>query len=198
MMDITEIPSLFRIVVFRVALALDVCSRMPLAACVTEHEPSAQEVVQVFRSVVDRHGAPPHLVTDQGGQFTAEVFRDTVKTAGCRQRFGAVGKTGSIAVIERLWRTVKGLMAARIRPPLTLEDCRRRVELALIHYAYCRPHGSLDGATPAEVCFGIRPAHLSAVPPPRGRPGQGDDTPPFDIVFLDRQRRLPLLLDKAA
>jgi hypothetical protein len=75
---------------------------MPVAACVTQHEPSAQEIARLYGCLVERHGAPPHLVTDQGGQFTGEVFRNAVKTAGCRLRFGAVGKSGSIAVIERL------------------------------------------------------------------------------------------------
>ena len=124
--------------------------------------------------------------------------REAVETAPTKQRFGAVGKTGSIALIERLWRTVKGLIGARIRPPLTLEDCRRRVEFALLHYAYCRPHRSLGGAAPAEVYFGIRPAHLSSSPPPRGRPGEGDSQAPFEIAYLDPERRLPLLLPLAA
>jgi len=198
MLDITEIPSLFRIVVFRLVVALDVFSRMPLAARVSREEPTAEHVAELFEHVARRHAVPPHLVTDRGGQFIAAQFQNTVKTAGSKQRFGAVGKTGSIALIERLWRTVKELGAFRLWPPLTLEDCQRRVELTLLHYAYCRPHRALGGATPAEVYFGIRPEHLSAVTPPRGRPGEGDTEPPFEIVYLDPQQRLPLLLPRAA
>src|SRR5450759_1781289 len=45
-----------------------------------------------------------------------------------------------------------------------------KIELGLIHYAHFRPHQALGGATPAEIYFGRAPSHLSAIPPPRGRP----------------------------
>jgi len=32
---------------------------------------------------------------------------------GIQTRFGAVGKTGSIALLERLWRSLKGELALR-------------------------------------------------------------------------------------
>jgi hypothetical protein len=73
---------------------------------------------------------------------------------------------GSIAVIERFWKTAKGLLGLRSFPPLTHAEARRRVELALFYYAYLRPHQSLQGATPAEVFFGLVPAHRSAQSPP--------------------------------
>ncbi len=61
-----------------------------------------------------------------------------------------------------------------------------------------RPHQALGGATPAEIYLGRAPAHLSAIPPPRGRPGQAMTVPRFEISFLDSEHRLPVLLRKAA
>jgi hypothetical protein len=52
-------------------------------------------------------------------------------------------------------------------------------------------------ATPAEIYYGDKPAHLSALPPPRGRPGEGPTKPPFRIEHLDRERRLPYLVNAA-
>jgi transposase InsO family protein len=198
MMDITAIPGLFRIVIFKLVLAIDVFSRMPLAGKVTLKEPSAQVCVEVFQKAVEQHGTTPHLVTDQGPQFTAAVFMDVVKAAGTKQRFGAVRMVGSIARIERLWRTFKGIGGVGQHPPLTLSDCQKRVELALLYYAYLRPHRSLGGATPAEVHFGIKPAHESAVHPPRGRRGEEAGEAPFEVVYLEEDRRLPFLLERAA
>jgi hypothetical protein len=44
-----------------------------------------------------------------------------------------------------------------------------------------RPHQALGGATPAEIYFGRAPSHLSAIPPPRGRPGEGSMDSPFRV-----------------
>jgi hypothetical protein len=103
------------------------------------------------------------------------------------QRFGAVGKTGSIALIERLWRTLKEALELKLLRPLFAEDLRRKVELGLVQYAHFRPHQALGGATPAEIYFGRMPAHLSAIPPPRGRPGERPAESPFRIEYLDSE-----------
>jgi hypothetical protein len=115
-----------------------------------------------------------------------------------KQRFGAVGKKGSIALIERLWRTLKDTLGLRLIGPLVAEDLMVKVEIGLLHYAHFRPHQALGGATPAEVYFGRTPSHLSAIPPPRGRPGEGPMDPPFRVEYFDAERLLPLLVRKAA
>src|SRR5512143_1433932 len=73
-----------------------------------------------------------------------------------------------------------------------------KVEIGLVDYALFRPHQDIGGATPAEVYFGRTRAHLSAIPPPRGRPGEGPMDSPFRIEYLDAERLLPVLVQKAA
>jgi hypothetical protein len=115
-----------------------------------------------------------------------------------KQRFGAVGKKGSIALIERLWRTLKDTLGLRLLRPLATEDLIEKVEMGLLHYAHFRPHQGLGGATPAEMYFGRTPAHLAAIPPPRGRPGDRPTDSPFRVDYLDAERLLPVLVRKAA
>src|SRR5450759_2538871 len=43
-----------------------------------------------------------------------------------------------------------------------------------------------------------KPSHLSAIPPPRGRPGEGPSDLPFRVAYLDAERLLPVLVRKAA
>ena len=198
MADLTEVPSLFRIFQFKIAAVIDVFSRMPLATRVLFTEPSAHAIAELFREAVERFGAPRHFVSDQGSQFTAYTFRYLLKDLDVRQRFGAIGKTGSIALIERLWRSLKDLSGVRVFKPLVLEDLERRVGLSLTYYSFFRPHQGLGGATPAEVYYRLPLAHLTAVQPPRGQPGERSDDMPLEIAFLDKEKTLPVLIPKAA
>jgi transposase InsO family protein len=83
------------------------------------------------------------------------------------QRFGAIGQYGSIAIIERFWRTLKELLGIRVWPPRSAAHLEARVELALMYYPSLRPHQGLGGATPTEVYLGKTPAVENAVRPPR-------------------------------
>ena len=104
-----------------------------------------------------------HFISDHARCFTGQVFRRKLLRLGVKQRFGAVGKKGSIALIERMWRTLKDTMGLRLLRPLAAENLMEKVEIGLLHYAHFRPHQGLGGATPAEIYFGREPSHLSAI-----------------------------------
>jgi putative transposase len=198
MVDLTDVRGLFGIVTFKIGVVFDVFSRMPLSARVFEKEPSSSEIARFVSMAAKRRGRPKHFVSARGPCFIGRVFRRKLRSLGVRPRYGAIGKKGSIALIERLWRTLKDTLGLRLLRPLAAEDLMEKVGLGLIHYAYFRPHQGLNGATPAETYFGRTPAHLSAIPPPRGRPGEGPINPPFRIDYLDAERLLPVLIRKAA
>ena len=196
MVDLTDVKGLFGIVTFKVAVVFDAFSRMPLSARVFSKEASALEIARFVSRTARRHGRPAHFVSDQARCFTGQIFRRKLLRLGVKQRFGAVGKKGSIALIERLWRTLKDTLGLRLLRPLVAEDLMEKVEMGLVHYAHFRPHQALGGATPAEIYFGRTPSHLSAIPPPRGRPGEGPMDSPFRIDYLDAERLLPVLVRK--
>ena len=200
MLDLTEIPGFLRLFCFKLVVVLDVFSRMPLAARVFFAEPSGRDIARLFAAAARRFGPPRHSVSDQGPQFTSEAFRHAAARRGVRHRYGALGKSGSIALIERFFRTLKSIARLRVKPPLLRADLERRLALAFDYYVWCRPHQGLAGATPAEIYLGRRPAHLDAIAPPRGRLGEsaGFPPPPFEIRYLDPDHRLPYLVRKAA
>ena len=113
-----------------------------------------------------------------------------------KARFGAVGRHGSIALIERLWLGLKDLLHLRLDRCLLRDDLENRIGLGLFYYSVLKPHQGLGGATPAEVYFQREPARNHALSPPRER----DPTPPpaFNVRYLDAARRLPVLFRKAA
>jgi len=193
MLDLTAIPSLFGLFSFKLLAVLDVFSRRPLAWKVFLMEPSARSVRLLLQSALRRFGPPRHLVSDQGTQFTARSFRRWLKDKAIAQRFGAIGKTGSIALIERFWRTTKELLGLPFYKPLLPGELSRRLDCVFLYYTEFRPHQGLAGATPQEVSLGFQPAHLRAQHPPRGRIGEPTATLSLQIVYLDKERRLPYL-----
>ena len=90
------------------AVAVDHRSRRIMGSAVFDEQPTSKAVRAFLDRAIRRAGAASrHLITDQGGQFTDGAFGRWCRRRGIRQRFGAVGKYGSIAVIERLMRTIK-------------------------------------------------------------------------------------------
>ncbi len=194
--DLTEIRSFLGLFRFKIVVVLDLFSRFPLAFGIFQKEPTADQVLDVLDRAMRRHGHPRHFVSDQGSQFTAAVFRETLDSLSIGQRFGAIGQYGSIAIIERFWRTLKELFGIRSWPPLSAAHLEARTERALGYYSSLRPHQGLGGATPAEVYLDETPAASSAIPPPRktARSTTGGEPLPFEVVFLDPERCLPVLV----
>jgi putative transposase len=198
LLDLTSVKGLFGLQGFRIAAVLDAFSRAPLAVRVFAGEPTAPDVVALFESAVRRHGRPRHVVSDQGTQFAAELFAQALERCGVRQRFGAVGHKGSVALIERFWRTLKEALRLPLFRPLTQADLQRRVVFAVLHYTFYRPHQGLARATPAEVLFGWPAAVSAAVAPPRGRLRDPSATAQrFAVAFLDPEARHPILVKAA-
>src|SRR5581483_7761355 len=198
MSDITQFPGLFGLTRFHVASIFDVYSRMPLATQTFDHAPSDDEINGLFHDAVLLHGKPRHFVSDQGSQYTSALLKATLERLGVKHRKGAVLKHGSIALIERLWLSLKvNLQRFPFSNPLLWEDLDEALYYSLVHYAFHRPHAGLGGATPSEVFYGRRQAHRVAKHPPRGKPGQNVGRAPFQIAHLDPQRRLPILVRAA-
>jgi transposase InsO family protein len=195
--DITHVKGLFGLACFRVAAVLDAFSRMPLAVRVFPSEPKADDLTALVLSAARRHGAPRHLVSDQGTQFTAERFDEALRRLGVRHRLGAIGQSGSIARLERWWRTFKESLQLPLFRPLTQSALEERLAYFVEHYSFFRPHQGLGGGTPAEEFFGWPAAHESAVSPPRGSRSSPSPPPPFRIDFLDANRHHPILIKVA-
>ncbi|MBI3271732.1 MAG: DDE-type integrase/transposase/recombinase [Planctomycetes bacterium] len=108
LIDITVVKLLFGLVQLRVAAVLDAFTRSIVVLDVCRTEPSAGWICRLFeRGVRAARRAPKHLVTDRGVQFTSRQFKASVKRRGVRQRFGAIGSHGGIALIERCWGSLK-------------------------------------------------------------------------------------------
>ena len=143
-------------------VVIDHFSRRALGFALFRKQPTSEQVRQFLGRVITTVGAvPKYLVTDCGAQFACAGFSRWCRRRGIRQRRGAVGQHGSIALAERFIRTLKDCCLRVLSfVPLRLPTFRREVALFFAWYND-RPHMTLHGATPDEVYFGLRSACLA-------------------------------------
>jgi putative transposase len=134
-----------------VGAVVDAFSRKVLALRVCAVEPAAAFAVRLLREAVGGHGAPRHLVSDQGPQLTSAVFSRALKRRGIRHRFGAIGKSRSIALIERFWGSMKREYARGLFLYRSIRSIERDLRSFVSWFNAERPHAGLDLRTPDDV-----------------------------------------------
>ena len=93
---------------------------------------------------------PEILNTDQGSQFTSEVFAERVRGAGVAFSMDGRGRFLDNIFIDRLWRSLK-YEAVYLHELCDGLDAERVVGSWIKFYNHVRPHSALDGATPATA-----------------------------------------------
>ena len=137
-----------------IGIVMDHYSRRIVGKAIWHKEPTANEVTAMLDATVEAVGlAPKHIISDQGVQFQGE-YLDWCAEHGARPRFGAVGRYGSIAVLERFMRTFKEEGLRRlVTIPLRELQMAEEVTTFVEWFNQDRPHQGLAGATPNEVYF---------------------------------------------
>jgi transposase InsO family protein len=153
------------------AVVVDHFSRKVLALAVFRSEPSAVEVCALLDEARRQARAfPKYIVTDHGAQFRQE-YRAWCQSHGVKPRYGAIGRYGSIAIVERFWRSFKqeafgfGLRL----PPLGAAAMHAACHSYVGWFNEARPHQGIGARTPNEVYFCRRPAHRRPRLEPRAR-----------------------------
>jgi len=138
-----------------VAVVVDHFSRRIVHVGVFRKRPDCRGIcTSLGRTIRLANAKPKYIVCDRDSVFDCEAFRRWVKRKGIRPpRYGAVGKHGSIAVVERAIKTIKGDCTRRILVPTRQEVFRRELLLFVDWYNEHRPHTTLEGRTPNEVYF---------------------------------------------
>ncbi len=198
-----------------VAVVMDHYSRRVINIGVFAKRTDCRAVCAFFgQTVRGTKTVPKYIVCDRDSIFDCDAFRRWVKRQGIRPpRYGAVGKHGSIAVVERFILTMKNECTRRILVPQRREDFRCQLVCFTNWYNVWRPHMTLRGRTPNEVYFGQRPANRrpriearrhwprgSRCAKPQtlvaGRPG---DRFTLEVEYHGGQRHLPMVkLQRAA
>ena len=136
---------------------IDVYSRMVVAWSVS-NTMSADWCKSIMNDAIIKHGKPEIVNTDQGSQYTSEIFIGLLKKHNIRISMDGKGRALDNIYIERLWRSVK-------YENLYLKSYENGIELYhgikeyFEFYNSERRHQSLGYSTPAEVFFSSKLPH---------------------------------------
>jgi hypothetical protein len=196
-----------------VVVVLDPFSRRIQGLMVFEQKPDARALCAFLGWTIRQAGAAPqHLISDRESVFCCDGFRAWCRRRGIRLRYGAVGKHGSIATVERFIRSMKHECTRRIHVPLRRDRLRGELALYVWWYNTHRPHSALGARTPEEICIRLAPAcersrlefrprwpadAPCAAPWAPIDPG-GRDVVRLEVSFLGGRRHLPIILLRRA
>ena len=144
-----------------VAVVIDHFSRRVMGLAAFKSQPTSEEVRGFLgRAIAKAKKAPRHIICDRGRQFDCDGFRDWCRRKGIkRPRYGAVGKHGSISVVERFILTMKCLLGRLPLVSYRRDAFRQELDAIAAWYNQHRPHEWLGGRTPDEVYNGRFPAN---------------------------------------
>jgi putative transposase len=112
--------------------------------------------IEALQEALQRYGQPDIFNTDQGAQFTSEVFTDVLKQHNVKISMDGKGRAQDNIFIERLWWTLNYQY-----PYLYSFESGTELRKGLLQwfafYNQERFHQSLDNQTPDEVYF--KPSH---------------------------------------
>jgi transposase InsO family protein len=115
-----------------VAWIVDHYSRYVIGFAVFKKKPTTKEVCSFLeRAFRKAKIKPKHIITDKDKPFDSDAFKEWCRRRNINPRYGAIGKHGSLAVVERFIRSMKQEAARRILVPFRLKAMRRE----LVFYA---------------------------------------------------------------
>jgi len=165
-----------------IGAVIDAFSRRVLAIGAVRGAPNSAFAVRLLRAAIRGNGVPRWLVTDKDPVLRGGLVQRLLTAHGILRRYGAVGRRGSIALIERTWRSMKQEYVRHLflhRPIRALETRLRRWAR---WYNGERPHQGLGQRTPDYVCRMRRPRRM-----------RNTSTGALSVRFLDGDHRLPVL-----
>jgi transposase InsO family protein len=142
-----------------VCAAIDRYSRTVTGVRLYHRQPTSRQISSFLSRIIRKTGQKPkHTISDQGSQFQCTTFKNWCRKNHIKHRYGAVQKYGSIAIIERFFKTLKQDFTRRITIPFRKAEMNKHLSCFKEWYNIYRPHQGIAGLTPCEKSSGFSPA----------------------------------------
>jgi transposase InsO family protein len=137
--------------------ALDDCSRYVVNWGLFR-EQTAENVLEVLRAALARHGAPKEILTDQGAQFKhwggVTQFEKLLAKLNVEHIKARAHHPQTCGKIEAFHKTIHRELIDK-EFFISQEQASEKIARFVDHYNHARPHSSLDGFTPSDRYFGV-------------------------------------------
>lgn len=110
---------------------------------------TAQWCKTTLQEAIEAHGTPEILNTDQGSQFTSQIFTGFVISSQIEMSMDGKGRAIDNIFIERLWRSVK-YEQVYLYPSADGLECYHGLKTYFDYYNYRRRHQSLGDEFPSK------------------------------------------------
>ncbi|MDI6765191.1 MAG: IS3 family transposase [Thermodesulfobacteriota bacterium] len=117
--------------------------------------------VDALEEAIAKYGCPEIFNTDQGSQFTAEAFTDTLRSRGISISMDGKGRWMDNVFIERLWKSVK-YEDIYLKAYGSMAEVKKGLASYFMFYNEKRWHQNFDRKTPAMVYFSTQPQKQAA------------------------------------
>jgi len=144
--DITYIP-MRKGFMYLIAI-IDIHSRYVLNWSVS-NTMDAQWCKEALEEAIAQHGTPEIINTDQGSQFTSEIFANYVLANGIKLSMDGKRRAIDNIFIERLWRSVK-YESIYINPPNSGINLYHQLKRYFYFYNNERRHQGIDNQIPVN------------------------------------------------
>lgn len=104
----------------------------------------------VMQEAIEQYGKPEIINTDQGSQFTSEVFVQTVLSNGIKLSMDGKGRAIDNVHIERYWRSVK-YEQVYLYPPEDGVQLYQDIAKYTQYYNYHRRHQGIENRKPVDL-----------------------------------------------
>jgi len=137
--------------------ALDDCSRYIVNWGLFRQQ-TADNVLEVLKAALLKHGAPGEVLTDQGAQFKhwggVTQFEKLLKKIDVQHIKARPHHPQTCGKIEAFHKTIHRELIDK-EFFVSQEGAAEKITRFVEHYNYARPHSSLAGFTPADRYFGV-------------------------------------------
>lgn len=134
--------------VYLIAL-IDVYSRLVVAWRLS-NDLCVESCRETLLAAVEVYGIPMIVNSDQGCQFTSDIWINLLKEQNILISMTGKGRSNDNAYIERLWRSLK-YEQIYLHNYKTIKELKKELPGIINWYNHERPHQSLNYLTPGEM-----------------------------------------------